>query len=69
MIKAGGVVVATMPLLRAKELSYPLAKAKIADRALRRAAGRRDGEGQGAVTADLKRIVYWGSGVRASFRR
>ena len=30
VIKAGGVVVATMPLLRAKELSYPLAKAKIA---------------------------------------
>src|SRR6201991_3508033 len=30
VIKAGGVVVATMPLLRAKELSYPLSKAKIA---------------------------------------
>ena len=30
VIKAGGVVVATMPLLRAKELSYPLAKARIA---------------------------------------
>src|SRR5205809_504502 len=30
VIKAGGVVVATMPLLRAKELGYPLAKAKIA---------------------------------------
>ena len=30
VIKAGGVVVATMPLLRAKELSYPLTKAKIA---------------------------------------
>ena len=30
VIKAGGVVVATMPLLRAKELAYPLAKAKIA---------------------------------------
>ena len=29
VIKAGGVVVATMPLLRAKELSYPLAKARI----------------------------------------
>jgi acyl-coenzyme A synthetase/AMP-(fatty) acid ligase len=29
VIKAGGVVVATMPLLRAKEIAYPLAKAKI----------------------------------------
>src|SRR5215468_2597286 len=29
VIKAGGVVVATMPLLRAKELSYVLNKAKI----------------------------------------
>ena len=30
VIKAGGVVVATMPLLRAKEIAYPLDKAKIA---------------------------------------
>ena len=30
VIKAGGVAVATMPLLRAKELAYPLGKAKIA---------------------------------------
>lgn len=29
IIKAGGVVVATMPLLRAKEIAYPLNKAKI----------------------------------------
>lgn len=29
VIKAGGVVVATMPMLRAKELVYPLRKAKI----------------------------------------
>ena len=29
-LKAGAVVVATMPLLRAKELSYPIAKGKIA---------------------------------------
>ncbi len=29
VIKAGGIVVCTMPMLRAKELSYPLAKAKI----------------------------------------
>src|SRR5207249_9541568 len=29
VIKAGGVVVATMPLLRAKEIAYPVNKAKI----------------------------------------
>ncbi len=45
VIKAGGVVVATMPLLRAKEIAYPLAKAKIASRALRCQARRRDGKG------------------------
>src|SRR3954470_13726678 len=30
VIKAGGVAVATMPLLRARELAYPIGKAKIA---------------------------------------
>ena len=30
VIKAGGVVVATMPMLRAGELVYPLRKARIA---------------------------------------
>ena len=30
VLKAGGVVVATMPLLRARELAYPIDKAKIA---------------------------------------
>ena len=30
--------------------------------AVRRAARRRDGEDQGAVAPDLKRIVYWGEG-------
>ena len=30
VVKAGGIVVATMPLLRAKELSYAVGKAKIA---------------------------------------
>src|SRR3954452_19744822 len=29
VLKAGGIVVATMPLLRAKELSYPIRKAEI----------------------------------------
>src|ERR1700704_7203579 len=30
VLKAGGIVVATMPLLRAKELAYPIQKAEIA---------------------------------------
>src|SRR5215468_5907926 len=30
VIKAGGVAVATMPLLRAKEIAYPIGKARIA---------------------------------------
>ena len=30
VLKAGGVVVATMPLLRAREIAYPMTKAKIA---------------------------------------
>jgi 2-aminobenzoate-CoA ligase len=61
VIKAGGVVVATMPLLRAKELSYPLAKAKIA---LALCDARLADEMEKAKTqsSDLKRIVYWGNG-------
>jgi 2-aminobenzoate-CoA ligase len=61
VIKAGGVVVATMPLLRAKELSYPLAKAKIA---LALCDSRLADEMEKAKTqsADLKRVVYWGNG-------
>jgi 2-aminobenzoate-CoA ligase len=60
VIKAGGVVVATMPLLRAKELSYPLAKAKIA---LALCDARLADEMEKAKTqsSDLKRIVYWGN--------
>jgi 2-aminobenzoate-CoA ligase len=64
VIKAGGVVVATMPLLRAKELSYPLAKAKIA-LALCDARLAEEMEKAKAQSPGLKRIVYWGQGERA----
>ena len=67
VIKAGGVVVATMPLLRAKELSYPLAKAKIA-LALCDARLADEMEKAKAQSADLKRIVYWGNGTASSKR-
>ncbi len=62
VIKAGGVVVATMPLLRAKEIAYPIAKAKIQ---LALCDHRLDEEMEKAraLTGDLERIVYWGGGT------
>src|SRR5262249_10064320 len=59
VIKAGGVVVATMPLLRAKELAYPIAKATIA-LALCDARLADELEKAKAAAPDLQRIVYWG---------
>src|SRR5262249_40669869 len=62
VIKAGGVVVATMPLLRAKEIAYPLEKAairlalcdhRLADEMEKARAG----------ASRLRRIVSWGSGA------
>jgi 2-aminobenzoate-CoA ligase len=62
VIKAGGVVVATMPLLRAKEIAYPLTKAKIrlalCDHRL-----AEDMDKARALAGDLERVVYWGSGT------
>jgi 2-aminobenzoate-CoA ligase len=65
VIKAGGVVVATMPLLRAKEIAYPLNKAKIrlalCDHRL-----ADEMEKARASAPDLERIVYWGSDMSDS---
>src|SRR5215470_12638297 len=62
VIKAGGVVVATMPLLRAKEIAYPLTKAKIrlalCDHRL-----AEDMEKAHTLAGDLERVVYWGGGA------
>src|SRR5256885_12471087 len=62
VIKAGAVVVATMPLLRAKEIAYPIAKAKIrlalCDHRL-----AEEMEQARALAGDLERVVYWGSGA------
>jgi 2-aminobenzoate-CoA ligase len=62
VIKAGAVVVATMPLLRAKEIAYPLTKAKIrlalCDHRL-----AEDMEKARALAGDLERVVYWGDGT------
>jgi 2-aminobenzoate-CoA ligase len=62
VIKAGGVVVATMPLLRAKEIAYPIAKAKIrlalCDHRL-----ADEMEKARALAGELERVVYWGGGT------
>ena len=62
VIKAGGVVVATMPLLRAKEIAYPIAKAKIR-LALCDVRLADEMEKARALAGDLERIVYWGNGA------
>jgi 2-aminobenzoate-CoA ligase len=62
VIKAGGVVVATMPLLRAKEIAYPLGKAKIG---LALCDHRLADEIEKARTLapELHRVAYWGGGT------
>src|ERR1700716_3609041 len=62
VIKAGGVGGATMPLLRAKEIAYPLAKAKIS-LALCDHRLADEMEKARAVSPDLARVVYWGGGT------
>jgi 2-aminobenzoate-CoA ligase len=59
VIKAGGVMVATMPLLRAKELSYVVTKARIR-LALCDARLCDEMEKTRPLAAELQRIVYWG---------
>jgi 2-aminobenzoate-CoA ligase len=58
VVKAGGIAVATMPLLRARELAYPIAKARIA-LALCDARLSDEMEKAKAQSPDLKRVVYW----------
>jgi 2-aminobenzoate-CoA ligase len=59
VIKAGGVVVPTMPLLRAGEISYPVAKARIA-LALCDVRLGEELEKSRTLALELERIVYWG---------
>ncbi len=61
VIKAGGIVVCTMPMLRAKELSYPLAKAKIG-LALCDAKLADEMEKAKAGCPHALTIAYWGAG-------
>ena len=61
VVKSGGVMVATMPLLRAKELSYIVRKAKI-ELALCDAQLAEEMEKTQEQACGLKRVVYWGEG-------
>ena len=62
VIKAGAIVVATMPLLRAKEIAYPIGKAQI-HLALCDHRLAEEMEKARALAPDLQRVVYWGSGA------
>lgn len=59
VIKAGGVVVATMPLLRAKEIAFPVTKAEI-KLALCDVRLSDEMEKTSPLAPALARIVYWG---------
>ena len=61
VMKAGGVTVATMPLLRAKELSHTVKKAKIAY-ALCDTRLADEMEKTRPLVPDLRHVVYWGDG-------
>jgi 2-aminobenzoate-CoA ligase len=60
VLKAGGIVVATMPLLRAREIAYPIRKAKITI-ALCDGKLAEEMEKARAQTSELKHVVYWGA--------
>ena len=62
VLKSGGIVVATMPLLRAKEIAFPVRKARIA-LALCDHRLSEEMERAKALAPELKRVVYWGSGA------
>jgi 2-aminobenzoate-CoA ligase len=59
VIKAGGVVVATMPLLRAKEIAFPITKAEIR-LALCDVRLAEEMEKTRPLAPALERVVYWG---------
>ncbi len=61
VIKAGGVVVATMPLLRAKEIAFPITKAEIR-LALCDVRLADEMEKTRPLAPVLERVVFWGSG-------
>ncbi len=62
VIKAGAVVVATMPLLRAKEIAFPIGKAEIR-LALCDVRLADEMEKARPLAPLLEQVVYWGSGA------
>ena len=68
VLKAGGVVVATMPLLRAKEIAFPLVKAQIRF-ALCDIRFGEEMEKAKTLSPGLERIVYWGDNGEDSLDR
>ncbi|MGE3871672.1 MAG: benzoate-CoA ligase family protein [Parvibaculaceae bacterium] len=72
VMKAGGIAVATMPLLRARELGYPIAKAEIS-LSLCDFRLAEEMEKAKALAPALKRIVYFNSpeddGLEALMRK
>ncbi len=61
VLKAGGIVVATMPLLRGREIAHPLTKARIALALCdHRLAGEMDAAR--SLAPGLARVVHWGGG-------
>ncbi len=62
VMKAGGIAVPTMAMLRARELAYPVAKAEI-PLALCDAALAEELRGAQAMSPVLARIVTWGDGA------
>jgi 2-aminobenzoate-CoA ligase len=67
-LKAGLVVVATMPLLRAKEIAFPVNKARI-EVALCDHKLSEDMERAREHAPGLRRTIFWGSGAEDSLER
>ena len=68
VIKAGGIVVATMPLLRAREIAYPVTKAAVAI-ALCDARLADDMEMTRRDAPVLRHVAYWGTDDDRSLAR
>ena len=68
VIKAGGVAVATMPLLRAREIAYPIEQGEDRARALRHRLAD-EMERRRRSRPDLQRVVYWGGGAPTASKR
>jgi 2-aminobenzoate-CoA ligase len=68
VVKAGGVVVATMPLLRARELAYVIGKARIRVALCDHRLLEELAEARGAAP-ELEAVVSWGDGGESSLER